>query len=91
MTKQTKDTLKKVMIWITVIIVVIGAVGEAITALQTLPFIGYWALALVSFSGRKVAVPMLILSGIMAVINFLIPSFTDVVLWVAVFALYIND
>ena len=86
MTKQTKETLKKVMIWLTVIIVTLGAIGEVITPLQMLPFVGYWVLAVVSFDGRNVAVPMLILAGFMAFINLFIPSVVDVALWITVFS-----
>ena len=78
---------KWVMFWITAIVTVLAAINGA-TGLQMLPMIAFLALAYLNMIQKKeLSIAIVVLACLMALLNFFLldlPSWADVILWMAI-------
>jgi len=86
-----KDVTKKVVFGVTAIIMFLGIAMKTVTMLQALPFLVYFILAGLSFGKIKVGIWLSILAGVMFLTNLVVFSITDLIIWGAIFVLYIKD
>lgn len=82
---------KQIMFWLWTVLLILGLIGE-ITALQLAPVAGIAIiLAFEIWAGKKLFVAAMVLSIIMATINFYVLSWIDIALWIATIVVFTKN
>lgn len=82
---------KQIMFWLWTVLLILGFIGEA-TTLQLAPVVGIvFILAAEIWAEKKLFVAAMVLSIIMATINFYVLSWIDVAFWIATIVVFTKN